>query len=108
MSQYGNFNSHFTRRNKNDKTVHKMARPRYARTDKFLGKAVVIHPDSYTRGEGSNCIVSVKLFYTAKLRVLLSSDKRDREHGLHRTVCGIIPEIHPTLDIRGKPRLEIV
>ena len=90
------------------KTVREMARPRHARADKFLGKAVVIHPDAYTRGEGSNCTVNVQLIYAAKLRVLLGSDKRDREHGLHRIVCGVIPEIQPTLHKISEPRLEIV
>ena len=90
------------------KTVREMARPRHARADKFLGKAVVIHPDAYTRGEGSNCTVNVQLIYAAKLRVLLGSDKHDREHGLHRIVCGVIPEIQPTLHKISEPRLEIV
>ena len=90
------------------KTVREMARPKYARPDKFLGRAVVIHPDSYTRGEGSNCTVGIELLYATQLRVLLSNDRRDREHGLHRIVSNIIPEMHPTLHVPQAPRLEII
>ena len=72
---------------------------------KYFGRAVMIHPDSYTRGEGSNCTVSIELLYATQLRVLLSSDRRDRKHGLHRVVSGIIPEMHPTPHVPQEPRL---
>ena len=50
----------------------------------------------------------MELLYNANQRVVMGSDLRDREHGLHRAICGIIPGMSPTLHVPTAPMLEIV
>jgi len=69
---------------------------------------MIIHPDSYTRGEGSNCRISLRLLCSSRQRVIMGSDLRDREHGLHRVVCGIMPETAPSLSTKTEPVIEII
>ena len=85
-----------SRYKKKGKIVIELTKVRLARHDKFLGKELIIHPDSYTRGEGSRCKIPTKLLEMSKQRVIIGSDARNRTHGLHRIVCGIIPEEHPS------------
>ena len=84
-----------SRHERNGKLVVETTKVRLARKDKFHGKELIIHPDSYTRGEGFRCRIPIQLLETSTQRVIMGSDALNRSHGLHRVVCGIIPEVPP-------------
>ena len=82
-----------TRRKHKGKIVTEYGSLRMARMKNLIGRQVVIHPSSYTRGEGSNCKVPTELLIDSRLRVIMGCDQRNQALRLHRLICGVIPEI---------------
>jgi hypothetical protein len=50
-----------SRHKKKGKLTVELTKVRLARQDKFYGKELIIHPDSYTRGEGLRCRIPIQL-----------------------------------------------